>query len=284
MSGRSRGHRDAFDDRRGYPPSAHIVRGPPPTFHPAILEEEIEIQRDEMRKLLEDNRRLAEDRVALQRELHAAREEIHRMNLAISDIRKEHDVHSRDLIDKGLKLEAELRAAESFKKDATQMRAEVQKLEKIRQELVGQVQSFSKDLTKLQAENQQIPHMRADIEGIQQELMRTRYVAIYLFLFFIFAISIVFNANMKHCLTLHRSAIDYEKKAKIALHEQKQAMENNLISMAREVEKLRAELTSNNGRPWAAGTELLIQVLLTPLCNFIFFLLSMSSVNVEVKS
>ncbi|KNA04244.1 hypothetical protein SOVF_201470 [Spinacia oleracea] len=223
MSGRSRGHRDAFDDRRGYPPSAHIVRGPPPTFHPAILEEEIEIQRDEMRKLLEDNRRLAEDRVALQRELHAAREEIHRMNLAISDIRKEHDVHSRDLIDKGLKLEAELRAAESFKKDATQMRAEVQKLEKIRQELVGQVQSFSKDLTKLQAENQQIPHMRADIEGIQQELMRTR------------------------------SAIDYEKKAKIALHEQKQAMENNLISMAREVEKLRAELTSNNGRPWAAG-------------------------------
>lgn len=195
----------------------------PPPLHPAMLEEEIEIQRGEMRKLLDDNRRLAEDRVALQRELNAAREEIHRMNMAISDIRGEHDAHSRELIDKGLKLEADLRAAESFKKDATQLRAEVQKLEKIRQELVGQVQSFSKDFAKLQAENQQIPHLRAEIEGMQQELMRAR------------------------------SAIDYEKKAKIALHEQKQAMENNLISMAREVEKLRAEFTSSNGRPWAAG-------------------------------
>lgn len=226
MAGRNRIPRDAFNDRRGYPPGGHIVRGPmprPPPPHPAMLEEEIEIQRGEMRKLLEDNRRLAEDRVALQRELGAARDEIHRMNLVISDIRGEQEMHSRELIDKGLKLEADLRAAESFKKDATQLRGEVQKLEKIRQELVGQVQSFSKDLAKLQGENQQIPHLKADVEGLQQELMRAR------------------------------SAIDYEKKAKIALMEQKQAMENNMISMAREVEKLRAELTSSNGRPWGAG-------------------------------
>ncbi|XP_021754510.1 protein FLX-like 3 [Chenopodium quinoa] len=227
MSGRNRGPRDGFNDRRGYPPGGPIVRGGPmprpPPFHPAVLEEEIEIQRGEMHKLLEDNRRLADDRVALQRELNASREDIHRMNLAISDIRGEHDARSRELIDKVMKLEADLRAAESFKKDATQMRTEVQKLEKIRLELVGQVQSFSKDLAKLQSENQQIPHLRAEIDGMQQELMRAR------------------------------TAIDYEKKAKIALHEQKQAMENNMISMAREVEKLRAELTSSNGRPWAGG-------------------------------
>lgn len=30
-------------------------------------------------------------------------------------------------------------------------------------------------------------------------------------------------------------------------------MEKNLVSMAREVEKLRAELASIDGRPWAAG-------------------------------
>lgn len=30
-------------------------------------------------------------------------------------------------------------------------------------------------------------------------------------------------------------------------------MEKNLVSMAREVEKLRAELTSVDGRPWGAG-------------------------------
>ncbi|XP_057534150.1 protein FLX-like 3 isoform X1 [Amaranthus tricolor] len=228
MAGRNRMSRDAFNDRHGYPPApgGHIVRGPmlrPPPPHPAILEEEIEIQRGEMRKLLDDNRRLADDRVTLQRELNAAREEIHRMNIAISEIRGEHEVHSRELVEKGLKLEAELRMAESFKKDATRLRAEVQNLEKIRHELSAQVAAFTKDLTKLQAENQQIPHVKAEIDSIQKELMHAR------------------------------AAIDYEKKAKMALMEQRQAMENNVISMAREVEKLRAELSSSNARTWTAG-------------------------------
>lgn len=35
--------------------------------------------------------------------------------------------------------------------------------------------------------------------------------------------------------------------------EQRQAMEKNLVAMAREVEKLRAELARIDGRPWAAG-------------------------------
>ncbi|XP_074268178.1 protein FLX-like 3 isoform X1 [Silene latifolia] len=224
MSGRNRMPRDAFDRRRGMP-SEYIIPGPilraPP--HPAVLEEEIEIQRSEMRKLLDDNRRLAEDRVALQRELGAAREEIHHMNRAVSDIRSEQELHSRDLIEKGLKLEADLRASEGIKKEAAHLRSEVQKLEKIRQELVGQVQSFSKDLAKLRSDNQQIPHFKAEVDGLKQELMHAR------------------------------AGIEYEKKAKIGLMEQRQSMENNLISMAREVEKLKAELTSSTTRPWAAG-------------------------------
>lgn len=36
--------------------------------------------------------------------------------------------------------------------------------------------------------------------------------------------------------------------------EQRQAMEKNLVAMAREVEKLRAELARIDGRPWAAGS------------------------------
>ena len=37
------------------------------------------------------------------------------------------------------------------------------------------------------------------------------------------------------------------------LLEQRQAMEKNLLSMAREVEKLRAEHANADARPWAAG-------------------------------
>lgn len=34
-------------------------------------------------------------------------------------------------------------------------------------------------------------------------------------------------------------------------------MEKNLVSMAREVEKLRAEISSADGRPWGTGMSLL---------------------------
>ena len=46
--------------------------------------------------------------------------------------------------------------------------------------------------------------------------------------------------NFWHC----RTAFEFEKKANTELLEQRTAMEKNLVSMAREVEKLRAELTN----------------------------------------
>lgn len=225
MAGRNRTHRDAFDNRRGYPPEP-LVRGPVPRPlppGPTMLEEELEMQHVEIRRLFADNRRLVEDRMALQRELGATKEELHRINLAIGDIRAEQEMHSRELIERGLKLEADLRATEPLKNESVQLRAEVKKLNTVRQDLAAQVQKLTKDLVKFQADNQQIPLMRAEIDGLQQELIHAR------------------------------TAIDYEKKANIELMEQRQAMEKNLVSMAREVEKLRAERANADGRPWAAG-------------------------------
>lgn len=225
MAGRNRIPREAFDSRRGYPADGHVARGPMPRPmpHPALLEEELDIQHVEIRRLLGENRRLVEDRIALQRELGAAKEEIHRMNLAIGDIQADHEIRSRELIERGLKLEGDLRATESLKNEAKQLRAELQRLNIIKQDLSGQVQTLTIDLAKQQADNQQIPHLRAEIDGLHQELLRAR------------------------------SAIDYENKAKVELMDQRQAMETNLVTMAREVEKLRAELPKSDGRAWAAG-------------------------------
>ncbi|KAI4324778.1 hypothetical protein MLD38_030234 [Melastoma candidum] len=223
MAGRNRVHREPFH-RRGYPSDGPYVRplprAPPP---PALLEEEIEIQRAEMRRLLADNQRLVEDRIALQRELGVAKEEIHRMNLTIGDIRAEQELRSRDLIEKGLKLEADLRGAESFKKEALQLRSEVQKLNKTKQDLTGKVQSLTQEVARLKADNKQMSLLKSDFDSMNQELLHAR------------------------------TAIDFEKKANIELVEQRQAMENNLVSMAREVEKLRAELANSDARSWDAG-------------------------------
>lgn len=178
MSGRNRFPRDAFDGRRGFPPEGPFLRGPPMARappHPAMLEEEFEIQRAEIRRLLGENRRLVEDRIALQQELGVAKEELHRMNLAIGEIRAEQEIHSRELIEKGLKLEADLRATEPLKNEAVQLRAEIQKLNNIRQDLAGQVQKLSQEVARVQADNKQIPMLRAEIEGLHQELMRARF-------------------------------------------------------------------------------------------------------------
>ncbi|OVA16341.1 hypothetical protein BVC80_8473g8 [Macleaya cordata] len=232
MAGRNRMPRHAMDNgRRGYPPEGPYARGPPPVPrpgpHPAMLEEELEMQHIEIRRLMAENRRLAEDRMGLQRELGAAKEEIHRMNMVIADIRAEKEAHSRELIEKGLKLEADLRATEPLRSEAVKLRSEVQKLNNLRQDLTGQIENLTQELGRARSENQQIPMMRAEIDGMHQELMRAR------------------------------SAFEYEKKANVELMEQRQAMEKNLVSMAREVEKLRADLASADGThgrpPWGAG-------------------------------
>ncbi|XP_010242199.1 PREDICTED: protein FLX-like 3 [Nelumbo nucifera] len=225
MAGRNRMPRNAFSDgRRGYPPEGPYVRGPvarPP--HPSLLEEELEIQHVEIRRLLDDNRRLVEDRIALQQELGAAKEELHRMNIVIADIHAEKEAHTRELIEKGLKMEADLRATEPLRKEALQMRTEVQKLDNLRQDLTGQVQNLTEELAKAKADNQQMPILRQEIDALHQELIR------------------------------FRNAFEYEKKANIELMEQRQAMEKNLVSMAREVEKLRVDLASADGRLLGAG-------------------------------
>ncbi|CAJ2661121.1 unnamed protein product [Trifolium pratense] len=228
MGSRHRVHRETMNPRRGYPSEGPYARGPPiqrPHIppHPALLEEELEVQHAEMRRLLSDNRRLIDDRMALQRDLAAAKEELHRMNLAIGDIRAEHEMHSRELVDKNMKLESDLRSTEPLKNEVVQLRAEVQKLSSIKQDLSGKVQTLTKDVARLQSDNQQIPSMRSEIDGLHQELMRAR------------------------------TMVDYEKKANMEFMEQRQSMEKNMVSMAREVEKLRAELASMDGRHWGAG-------------------------------
>ncbi|XP_042494917.1 protein FLX-like 3 [Macadamia integrifolia] len=215
MAGRNRMPRHPMNDGfRGFRdgPRPVLNRGPGPLpLHPAALEEELEIQHEEMRRILAENRHLADDHMILQRELAAAKDEIHRLSQVIPKLRADKEGQARELIERGLKLEAELRATEPLRVEVLQLRAEAQKLNALRQDLSSQVQNLTQDLTQLQAENKQLHVMKADIDRLRQELVRTR------------------------------TAFEYEKKANAEQMEQKQAMEKNLVSMAREIEKLRAE-------------------------------------------
>ncbi|KAJ7954096.1 Protein FLX-like [Quillaja saponaria] len=216
-------HSDGFRGYHdGHRPVMNRRPGPLP-IHPAALEEELEIQQREMQRIISENRLVIDDNTILQRELTAAKDEIRRLGQVIPKFQAEKEAQMRELIERGLKLEAEIHASEPLRVEVMQLRAEVQELNALRQGLSTKVQGLTQDINRLQAENQQLIAMRADIDGIRKDLVEAR------------------------------RAYEYEKKGNEEQVEQKQVLEKNLISMAREIEQLRAADRLNTERRLGLG-------------------------------
>lgn len=216
-------HPDTFrgvhDDPRSLP---HRMPMPLPP-HPAALEEELELQHRDIQRLLAENRHVIDDNVMLQRDLTSVKDEIHRLNQVIPKMHADKEAQRRELIERGLKLETELRSAEPLRAEVGQLRADAQKLNAQNKELSSQVQTMTKDMNRLQSENKQVTAMKGDIDKIHKDLVDTRRV------------------------------YEYEKKGNEELVEQNRVMEKNLIAMAREIEKLRAEQASSDRRARGVG-------------------------------
>ncbi|KAJ0037413.1 hypothetical protein Pint_23266 [Pistacia integerrima] len=220
MAGKNRLLHDS-DAFRGFRegPLPVLNRGPGlMPVHPAALEEELEIQQREMHQMISGNRNIIDDNTHLQMELTAAKDEIHRLGQIIPKLHADKDAEAWELIDRGLKLEAELRTAQSLKVEVVQLRDEVQILNALRQQLTTQVRGLMQDINRSQAENKQRISMRTDIIGIRTELDEAR------------------------------RAFEYEKAVNEELAEHRQIMEKNLISMAPEIETLQAELLNAERR------------------------------------
>ncbi|KHN14477.1 hypothetical protein glysoja_029739 [Glycine soja] len=95
-----------------------------------------------------------------------------------------------------------------------QARGEAQNLVVSRDELVSKAQHLTQELQRVHADAVQIPALISELECLRQEY--------------------------QHC----RATFDYEKKLYNDHLESLQVMEKNYVSMSREVEKLRAELTN----------------------------------------
>ena len=169
-------HPDGFRGFRDGPPPI-MNRGPGPLpLHPVVLEEELELQHREIQRIVTENRLVIDENTMLQSELAAAKDEIHRFGQIIPKLRADREVHARELIERGLKLEADLRAAEPLRTEVIQLRAEAQKLNASRQDISVQVQGLTQDVARLQAENQQLIAMRADIDRMRKELAEARFI------------------------------------------------------------------------------------------------------------
>lgn len=216
-------HPDSFrgvhEDPRSLP---HRMPMPLPP-HPVALEEELDLQHRDIQRLLAENRHVIDDNVMLQRDLTSVKDEIHRLNQVIPKMHGDKEAQRRELIERGLKLEAELRSAEPLRAELGQLRADAQKLNAQNKDLSSQVQTLTKDMNRVQSENKQVAAMKSEIDKMHKDLVDTRRV------------------------------YEYEKKGNEELVEQNRSMEKSLIAMAREIEKLRAEQASADRRARGAG-------------------------------
>lgn len=212
MAGRHRLARQYYEEPRAF------RDGPPPriarerSISPRRFEGELSSRRVEIRRIREDNQHLVDEIVGLRQAMPRLKQDLHASSQAIPKLRAEKELESRELTQRNLKLEAELRSLEPLRQDALQLRSEVGTLQSLRQELTSKVQGLTKELEHQNSESQRIPAMIAERDGLRQELVHAR------------------------------AALEYEKKAKPELMAQVQAVEKDLVTMAQESEKLRAEI------------------------------------------
>ncbi|KAL5565360.1 hypothetical protein UlMin_028524 [Ulmus minor] len=117
--------------------------------HPAIFKERLAAQHQDIQAFLVDNQRLIATHVTLKQDLEVSQHELQHMAHLADSVRVKKDVQMRDLYEKYVSLELDLRGH-----NAT------------RQELTGKTQ----DLTRITTNLQQIVALRAEIEAMKQEL------------------------------------------------------------------------------------------------------------------
>ncbi|XP_055804356.1 protein FLX-like 2 [Solanum dulcamara] len=214
------------------------MRNPPPGDFPPfdrlpppeILEQKIGAQHLEMQKLTTENQRLAATHVTLRRELAAAQHELQMLHVQIEAVKANREQETKGLNDKISRIEAELQATESIKLELPQAQGEARTLFAARQELVAKIQLLTQDLQRAHTDVQQIPPLLAELESLKKEYQQCR------------------------------TTYEYERKLYSEHLESLQVMEKNYMTMSREVEKLRAELTNTSnsdrqtGGPYGGST------------------------------
>ncbi|KAG0461505.1 hypothetical protein HPP92_021802 [Vanilla planifolia] len=194
------------------------LSGYPPTHRPleavAAAEQKVAVQEAEMDRLALENRRLAASHVALRQELVATQQELQRIHSHIGNIHNDGDIQVRGFLEKLAKAGADASASETVRKELQQAHLEAQSLVAQRQEIATEIQHLTEGLQKAKVDVKRLPEMHAEIEALRQEHQQLR------------------------------ASFEYEKHLNKEQVEQMCGMEKNLITMAKEIEKLRADVLS----------------------------------------
>ncbi|XP_061958586.1 protein FLC EXPRESSOR-like isoform X1 [Populus nigra] len=191
--------------------------------HHHLLEDRISTQHREIQSLLLDNQRHAATHVALKQEVSLSQQDLRHLSTLAADVKAERDNQIREVYQRSLKLDAELRSIDAMSAELVRVRTDVQKLTVQRQDMTAQLKEMNSEIVKAKTDTQQVGVIKEEIETVQQEIQRGR------------------------------SAIEYEKKTRAFNLEQEKVLEKNRILLVREIEKLRTELANAEKRARAAA-------------------------------
>ncbi|KAL6894337.1 hypothetical protein ACP4OV_008435 [Aristida adscensionis] len=196
------------------------------SVHPAVaaIEERLLSRDQDIQELLVDNQRFAATHVALQQQLIAAQHELRAVSIAATRARAEREGEVRALSEQAALIETDARAVAEARAEVDKVHNDVRVLAASRTELVNKLQGLREQLARAQAEAGKTTAIRGQIETMRREIQKGR------------------------------AAVDFEKKAHSDNLEQSKAMEQNMIAVASEVEKLRGELANAEKRAPAGTT------------------------------
>lgn len=188
-----------------------------------LLEDRFSEQHHEIQSLLVDNQRLAATYVALKQDVSASQQELRHLSATASAVKSESNAQVREVYENARRLEAEAQAVNGYADELTKVREDIQKLLDARKELKAQLVALDGDLVKAKSELQEFPVIKAEIEAMNKEI------------------------------EMGRAAIENEKKMCATNIENSRIMEENMMSMASEIDKLKAELANAEKRARAAA-------------------------------
>ncbi|XP_066327724.1 protein FLX-like 3 [Miscanthus floridulus] len=202
-------------------PSNSLAERVPGPMHLLPSQEELAVRCEEIRRIAADNTLVLEDILGLWQELAiicpapnwGIKDEIHMLTKQTIPILHLNEMEYRDIIQGGsIQLEEQMRALKPIKAEVLLLSSEKMELEALRKELSVKVQSLYKELEQIRFENKQIPAIREGLHDIQEEILRARM------------------------------AYEHEKRGKIELLEQSQAIERDFINKKMKAQRLRSEL------------------------------------------
>lgn len=147
----------------------------PQIVNTTALEDRIDLQQREIQSLLIDNQRLGATHVALKQDLTAAQSDLRNLKAVAGQIKSERNAEVREVYERSLKLDDELRALDAMNAELTQVRNDIEDLSTSRHELATELKTIQGEIERSRSdESSQMEAIRADIETFQQEIQKGR--------------------------------------------------------------------------------------------------------------